>query len=76
MLNILIGTGLIKTSVRSTLAQLNDQTDNLAHIGLGIKMYLSRRFVLRADYKNHIIFQSRNDNEEIESWQAGFAFFF
>ena len=72
----LLGTGIIKTSVSSSLAQLNDRTDNLAHVGFGIKMYLTRRFVLRADYQNHIIFQSRNNNEEIASWQLGFAFFF
>ena len=72
----LLGTGIIKTSVSSSLAQLNDRTDSLAHAGFGIKMYLTRRFVLRADYQNHIIFQSRNNNEEIASWQLGFAFFF
>ena len=71
-----IGAGAIKTSVNSTLAQLNDTTDNLAQMGFGVKMYLTRRFVLRVDYQNHIIFQSRDDNEEIPSWQAGFAFFF
>jgi len=72
----LLGTGLIKTSVRSTLAQLDDDTDWLSHYGFGFKMYLTRRFVLRADYKRHIIFQSRDANEVIRSWQFGFAFFY
>lgn len=71
-----IGTGIIKTSVKSTLSQLKDKSDNTANVSIGIKMYLTRRFVLRADIKKHIIFQSRNDNEEVTSWQAGFAFFF
>jgi uncharacterized protein YgiM (DUF1202 family) len=71
-----IGTGIIKTSVRSTLSQLKDRTDNTANVSLGFKMYLTRRFVLRADIKKHIIFQSRNENEEVTAWQAGFAFFF
>ena len=72
----LLGAGRIKTSVNSTQAQLRDGTDYLAHAGFGIKMYLTRRFVLRADYQKHIIFQSRNNNEEIGSWQLGFGFFF
>lgn len=71
-----IGTGIIKTSVKSTLSQLKDSTDLLADVSVGAKMYLTRRFLLRADLKKHIIFQSRNKNEEITSWQAGFAFFF
>ena len=71
-----IGTGIIKTNVKSTLSQLKDATDLLADVSLGAKMYLTRRFVLRADLKKHIIFQSRNKNEEITSWQVGFAFFF
>ena len=71
-----LGTGLIKTNVKSTISPLKDQTDYLANVGLGFKMYLTRRFLLRADVKKHIIFQSRNNNEEITAWQVGFAFFF
>ncbi len=71
-----IGTGIISTSVKSTLSQLEDDTDFLANVSLGVKMYLTRRFLLRADLKKHIIFQSRDKNEEITSWQVGFAFFF
>ena len=71
-----LGTGIIKTSVKSTLSPLEDQTDILANVSIGAKMYLTRRFFIRADLKKHIIFQSRNKNEEITSWQVGFAFFF
>lgn len=71
-----LGTGLIKTNVKSTLSPLEDDTDFTANVSLGIKMYLTRRFLFRTDVKKHIIFQSRNTNEEITSWQVGFAFFF
>ena len=71
-----IGTGRINTTVKSTLTALKDQSDKMANVGIGIKMYLTRRFVFRADLKKYIIFQSRDKNEEITSWQAGFAFFF
>jgi len=71
-----LGTGIISTDVKSTLSQIKDRTDLLANVSLGAQMYLTRRFILRADLKKHIIFQSRNRNEEIISWQVGFAFFF
>ena len=71
-----LGTGIISTKVKSTLSQIKDRTDLLANVSLGAQMYLTRRFILRADLKKHIIFQSRNRNEEITSWQVGFAFFF
>ena len=31
---------------------------------------------LRAEYKSHVVFTSRNDNEEVDEWKLGFAFFF
>jgi hypothetical protein len=39
-------------------------------------MYLTRRFIVRAEYKNNVIFQDKDDNQEIDGWKAGFAFFF
>lgn len=71
-----IGTGIIKRSVNSRLSRLKDTTDNTANVGVGIKMYLTRSFILRVDYKKHFIFLSRDKNEETTSWQAGFSFFF
>ena len=71
-----IGTGFIDTKIKSTLSQVKDRTDLAANVSFGIKMYLTRRFILRTDVKKYIIFQSRNKNEEVTSWQAGFAFFF
>ena len=71
-----LGTGISSLTVKPTLSQLNDRTDLSANVSLGIKMYLTRRFILRTDVKKHIIFQSKNKNEEITSWQVGFAVFF
>ena len=71
-----IGTGIINRSVNSRLSKLKDTTDSTANVGIGIKTYLTRSFILRVDYKKHIIFLSRDKNEETTSWQAGFSFFF
>jgi hypothetical protein len=71
-----LGTGLVHSNPDTTLVQEPDRTDQLAHAGIGIRVYLARRFVFRAQYKNYIIFQSTDDNQEINEWKAGFAVFF
>lgn len=71
-----IGTGLIHTRPRSTLVQSEDRTDQTANVGLGARLYLGRRFMLRGEYKNRLVFTSRDDNEEYSEWKLGIAFFF
>lgn len=71
-----IGTGGIHTKPRVTLVQPLDTTDATAHVGVGVRAYLTRRFMLRASYRNYVVFTSKDENEEINEWQAGFAFFF
>ena len=36
----------------------------------------SRRFFLRAEFRNHEIFTSRDSNEVKKEWKVGFAFFY
>jgi hypothetical protein len=56
--------------------QLVDRTDQCAYVGVGFRFYLTRRFFLRGEYKERVVFTSRNDNEELKEWKAGLAFFF
>jgi uncharacterized protein YgiM (DUF1202 family) len=71
-----LGAGAIRTEPKATLVATVDRTDSIAHAGAGVRMYLTRRFVFRAEYKAHVVFTSRNDNEEIREWKAGCSFFF
>ena len=71
-----MGTGVIRTSPKSTIVQGEDRTDQVAHAGGGFRIYATRRFILRAEYNFYVVFTSRDDNEEVEEWKAGFAFFF
>ena len=71
-----LGGGVIKTQPKATLVATTDRTDNVALVGAGVRMYLTRRFVFRAEYKTHVVFTSRDDNEEVQEWTAGFSFFF
>ncbi len=71
-----LGGGVIKTEPKATLVATTDRTDSVAHAGVGVRTYLTRRFVFRAEYKTHVVFTSRDDNEEVQEWKAGFSFFF
>jgi hypothetical protein len=71
-----LGAGAIHTVPKATLVATTDRTDSAAHAGFGVRTYLTRQFVFRAEYKTYVVFTSRNDNEEIREWKAGFSFFF
>jgi hypothetical protein len=71
-----LGTGWLLTKPKSTLGTTRDRTDQYANYGLGVRMHLTKRFLLRVEYKNYVVFTSRNENEEINEWKAGFGFFF
>jgi len=71
-----LGVGYIETDPDVTLIQAKDSDDMTANAGLGMKIYLTRRFIFRAEYKNYVVFSSDDDNEEFDEWKAGFAFFF
>lgn len=70
-----LGTGIIDTNARKTVVEARDSTDQISHVGVGLRFYLGRRFLLRAEYRNYVIFTSRDDNKEIDEWRGGFAFF-
>jgi uncharacterized protein YgiM (DUF1202 family) len=71
-----LGTGQIHTVPKATLVATTDRTDPLAHVGFGVRTYLTKRFIFRAEYKTYVVFTKRNDNEEIREWKAGLSFFF
>ena len=71
-----LGAGMIWTEPKSTIIQGEDRNDQIGHAGAGFRLYLARRFLFRAEYRTHVVFTSRNDNEEVEEWKVGFAFFF
>ncbi|VAW77249.1 FIG00784464: hypothetical protein [hydrothermal vent metagenome] len=74
-----VGTGVIRTDLNPILGQGEDKIDQLSHVGAGVRVYITRRFIFRAQYKNYLIFNSTVDNDvnqEINEWQAGLSVFF
>ena len=72
-----LGTGVLRLEPKQRFAQqLDSRTEQYAYVGAGVKFYLTRQFFMRADYRWHVVFTHRNENQEVEEWKAGFAFFF
>ena len=65
-----------ETSPRSTLVDTTDRTDNVATVGAGVRVYLTRRILLRLQYKNTVVMTDRDDDEEIDTWQLGISAFY
>lgn len=73
---VTLGGGLFNVNEDPQNPQAVDRHDQSAYYGAGFRFYLTRRFFVRGEYKNRVVFTSRNDNEELEEWKVGLAFFF
>jgi hypothetical protein len=71
-----LGTGVLRIEPAATLVDVVDRTDQLAHAGAGLRMHISRNFMLRTEFRRYVVFTSRAENEDVNEWKAGFAFFF
>ena len=63
-------------SIQTTIVQASDLDDEIVHAGIGADVYVSRTFMLRMEYRRHTVLTSRDDNEELNQWKAGFSIFF
>lgn len=71
-----LGGGVFKVDKDAQRPNLLDRSDQSAYVGVGARFYLTRRFFLRGEMKERVVFTSRNDNEELREWKVGLAFFF
>lgn len=71
-----LGTGIIEISPSSDLVLVEDREDSVMTVGGGFLFYLSRSFLLRVEYNDHTVLTTRENNEEVEEWKAGFSVFF
>ena len=71
-----IGTGVIRIEPEGTLVGSDIRTDQVAYAGIGVRAYMARRFIVRGEVKEYVVFTDRDENEEDVEWKIGFAFFF
>ena len=71
-----LGAGIMQTSPNSGLVETIDREDSVLTVGGGFFIYASRNFLLRAEYNSHTVLTSREQNDEVHEWKAGFSVFF
>lgn len=72
-----IGAGLFQNRNRGSLVGATE-TLNAAVLdaGLGVRIYLTRNFLLRADFKEYLSLTNTQQNDRFNEFQIGFSFFF
>ena len=50
--------------------------NQMAYVSLGLRGFITRRFMWRADWRKYVVFTNQNQNEEPEEWKVGLAVFF
>jgi hypothetical protein len=73
---VTLGTGQITVEPKATLVETKDRSDEVVDVGVGARYYLSRRFLLRAQYKNYVVLTDRDTNQNAEEWKIGISTFF
>ena len=71
-----IGGGVLTIQPKATLVQAEDRTDTTAYAAVGVRGFLTNRFLLQGEYRSYVVFTSRDDNEEIDEWTVAFTYFF
>lgn len=72
-----VGGGHFNNTPKETLVLQGVEETNAtaAHFAVGVRGYLTRRFLVRADYRQHIALSSDDDNESLDEWYVGVSFF-
>ena len=71
-----IGGGIRETRPRSTLVGTENRVDNVASVGGGMRIHLTRRLILRLQYKHYVVMTDRDDDEEVDEWKIGISAFY
>ena len=71
-----MGTGIDVIEPKVSLVQPVNRRDQLGYVGAGLRFYLTRRFFLRAEYRDNVVFTKSDFNEVDQEWKLGCAFFF
>ena len=71
-----VGVGRFNNFPNQTLVGATDTNANLSNATIGVRWYLTERFVLRADYSLYTAFVSDQRSQEFRAVTAGISFFF
>jgi hypothetical protein len=71
-----LGLGRFHNTPKATLVSAIETTSNMANAALGARYYLTRRFIVRGDYRRHVVFIDENRINEYNELSLGISLFF
>ena len=71
-----LGLGRFRNTPKTVLVSALETESNMANAAVGARYYLTRRFVVRADYRRHLAFVDQNRINEYNEISMGIALFF
>lgn len=73
---VLLGAGRVEIEPRTVLVRPDNRSERAVHAGGGVRVYLTRNFVFRGEYRSYVVLTDSNNNDELEEWRAGFGVLF
>jgi hypothetical protein len=75
---VVFSAGKIRTKPRGSLVQSGDEarSANVLSVGLGLRYYVARHFLVKLEYNSLLVKTNRDENEELAQWKLGFAVYF
>jgi hypothetical protein len=71
-----LGAGRFKNTPKATLVSAIETKADLANAGLGLRYYITRRFILRGEYRRHVALIGSDRTDSYQEWSMGISFFF
>ncbi len=71
-----LGVGRFENQPRGTLVNAETSNATAINAGLGLRSYLTRRFLVRADFRDYVVLLSDDRSSEVQEYVIGLAFFF
>lgn len=71
-----MGAGKIQIYRDSVNAISADENDVTINVGAGLIYYLTHNVSARIEYNHHTLLTTRDNNEEVDEWKAGFSVLF
>lgn len=71
-----LGIGTFENRPKATLIDAHRADADLTNVGIGMRYYVTRQFLVRAEFKDHIALIDHNRTNAYQEWSIGVAFFF
>jgi hypothetical protein len=71
-----VGGGTFRNTPKATLVGVETSTADTGNVGIGARYYLTRNFIVRADYREYVAPVSVESAEHFSEWTLGLSVFF